>query len=114
MGKRLQMTNQLMQALRHMHNMGVLHRDLKPQNILVSGQQTILLGDFGATIDEEREGAQTGLFSKYYADSNARNKNCTKETDIYAFGLCLFFIIHGRPMYTRDNAQAWLDNSEKN
>jgi serine/threonine protein kinase len=56
MGKRLQMANQLMQALRHMHSHGVLHRDLKPQNILVSAQKTILLGDFGATIDEERTG----------------------------------------------------------
>jgi len=51
MGERLEFVNQLMQAVRHVHHLGVIHRDLKPTNILVSAQKTVLLGDFGATTD---------------------------------------------------------------
>jgi len=93
-----------------MHSRGVFHRDLKPQNIMVSGKETILLGDFGATTDEERLDNQTGIFSPYYTDINARSKKFTPECDIYSFGLCAFFLIHGKHMYHKGNKQQWLDN----
>jgi len=55
-----------------MHSLGTYHRDLKPKNIMLSAALSILLGDFGATTNQERLDSQTGIFSPYYSDSFAR------------------------------------------
>jgi len=80
---------------------------------MVSGRVTILLGDFGATTNQERLDGQTGIFTEHYADRDARFKNFSWASDIYSFGLSAYFILWGRHLYTRDNHQQWLDNSEK-
>jgi len=100
-----------MSALQYMHSLGVYHRDLKPKNIMVSEQVTILLGDFGATTNQERLDGQTGIFTEHYADLDARFKRFSWASDIYSFGLCAYFILWGRHLYTRDNHKQWLDNS---
>jgi serine/threonine protein kinase len=53
LSKRFELIYQLVQALEHMHSLGVYHRDLKPRNIMLSSMLTILLGDFGGTTDQE-------------------------------------------------------------
>lgn len=40
-------------AVKHMHALGIYHRDLKPLNLMVSKEINLLLGDFGATKNEE-------------------------------------------------------------
>ena len=96
-----------------MHSLGVFHRDLKPKNVMVSEQVTILLGDFGATTNQERLDNQTGTHSVHYADRDSRFKNFSWASDIYSFGLCVHFILWGKHLYTKKNHQAWLNNSEK-
>ena len=54
MWKRFELIYQLVQALEHMHSLGVYHRDLKPRNVMLSSMLTVLLGDFGGTTDQER------------------------------------------------------------
>lgn len=79
---------------------------------MVTAQMTLKLGDFGATTTEERLDSQTGTHSAYYADLNARNSKFNAKSDIYAFGLCAYFLIFGVHMYSKENAQAWRNNTE--
>jgi serine/threonine protein kinase len=53
MSKRLELVFELCSALKHMHDLGIYHRDLKPRNLMVSKDVRLLLGDFGATKDEK-------------------------------------------------------------
>jgi serine/threonine protein kinase len=53
MSKRLELVFHLSCAMKHMHALGIYHRDLKPLNLLVSEALTLLLADFGATKDEK-------------------------------------------------------------
>jgi len=77
MSKRLELVFQLCSALKNMHALGIYHRDLKPQNLMISKCVRLLLGDFGATKDEDSlqgNGKQTGLYSRFFADFEARTK----------------------------------------
>jgi eukaryotic-like serine/threonine-protein kinase len=90
-----------------MHDIGVFHRDLKPENIMLTVNLDVLLGDFGGTKDEQSiaEGTeQTGIYTWGWADSDARAKKFNYKSEVYSFGLCIYYIIHGEPLFSRDNA----------
>jgi hypothetical protein len=77
---------------------------------MVSHSINLLLGDFGATKDEaslQGNSEQTGLYSKFFADADARAGNFGPKSDVYAFALCAYFILHGEPLFNEQNENAY-------
>jgi len=108
---------QLCLAVRNMHGHGILHRDLKPANIMLDACRNVLLGDFGGTKDQDsidRGVEQTGLTSYGWADSDARWKKFSSTSEVYAFALCAYYLMHAEPLYTRDDPKAYDNNTKKN
>jgi serine/threonine-protein kinase len=93
-------------ALDAAHAAGVLHRDVKPENILVSGDDFAYLVDFGiasATSDEKltQIGTAVGTF-KYMAPERFSEGEVTYRADIYALACVLYECLTGKPPYQGD------------
>jgi len=103
-GKRWQWALQITEALEYLHSEGVLHRDLKAENILLDGQGKAKLADLGvAQVDallqeSEAKVVQDGLQDKrFIAPENVDNQTLSsKATDIYALGLVFWQIVTGK------------------
>ena len=97
---------QVASALDAAHAAGVLHRDVKPENILVSGDDFAYLVDFGiasATSDEKltQIGTTVGTF-KYMAPERFAEGEVTYRADIYALACVLYEFLTGKPPYQGD------------
>ncbi|OBH93904.1 serine/threonine protein kinase PknE [Mycobacterium scrofulaceum] len=97
---------QIGSALDAAHAAGVLHRDVKPENILVSGDDFAYLVDFGiasATADEKltQIGTTVGTV-KYMAPERFSDSDVTHRADIYALACVLYECLTGSPPYTGD------------
>ena len=92
------------------HAMGIVHRDVKPSNILVSVAGQVKVADFGiaralAAAQLTLPGQTLGSV-RYLSPEQARGENVTAATDIYALGLVLSEMLTGRPVWTGDTAGA--------
>ncbi|OBJ49380.1 serine/threonine-protein kinase PknH/PknJ [Mycobacterium sp. 1423905.2] len=99
---------QIASALDAAHAAGVMHRDVKPQNILVTREDFAYLVDFGiasATTDEKltQLGTAVGTW-KYMAPERFSNDEVTYRADIYALGCVLHECLTGAPPYRADSA----------
>jgi serine/threonine-protein kinase len=97
---------QIGSALDAAHVAGVLHRDVKPENILVSSEDFAYLVDFGiasATTDEKltQIGTTVGTF-KYMAPERFTDAEVTYQADIYALTCVLYECLTGSPPYRGD------------
>lgn len=84
---------QVIDGLNHAHKYKIIHRDIKPQNILIKSDGTAILADFGtAFIKEEQEEKSSIILGTphYIAPEIVRNNDCTFQSDIYSLG-CTFF-----------------------
>ena len=99
---------QIASALDAAHAAGVMHRDVKPPNILITGDDFAYLVDFGiasATTDEKltQLGTAVGTW-KYMAPERFSNDEVTYRADIYALACVLYECLTGAPPYRADSA----------
>ena len=96
----LNITRQLCAALDAAHSEGVVHRDLKPQNILLNKEDQVFVSDFGLakSLSAADSMTQTGeMFGtpRYMAPEQVEAKSADARTDIYALGLVLYEMVTG-------------------
>ena len=106
-GKALSIAKQVAEGLCEAHNLGVIHRDLKPQNIMVDKEGTAKIMDFGIarslrTAGMTAEGMIIGT-PEYMAPEQVEGVEADQRTDIYAFGAILFEMATGRVPFEGDS-----------
>ena len=108
-GRTLHLLKQLLRGLDHAHEMGLVHRDLKPDNVLVEttadGGERARIVDFGIAIlsapDESGEGGRltaTGMIigtPQYMAPEQARAERVDHRADLYAVGIIMYEMLSG-------------------
>ena len=96
-------------ALAHVHSLGMVHRDIKPGNILCGANGTIFLSDFGIVrlIGRTRltQHGTIGTIS-YLAPEQVRGEDVGTAADIYALGLVLLECLTGAPEYPGSSAES--------
>ncbi len=89
-------SEQILAALEHAHSRGVIHRDIKPQNILVLKDGFIKVTDFGiAKISENKRNTETisdnAIGTVYYiSPEQAEGKKVDTRSDLYSFGIMMY------------------------
>jgi serine/threonine protein kinase len=101
------------QALEFAHRLGTLHRDVKPENILISDLGEPLLSDFGiAAVLENGAATSDGAMSPHYvAPEEFSGGRQSASTDLYSLGSTLFFLLTGRAPH-QTNASERLSQAE--
>jgi serine/threonine protein kinase len=96
----LELALQVGRGLAFAHSQGLVHRDVKPQNVLMNGEDQAKVTDFGIarSIDVDAGVTQTGTVlgtSSYIAPEQASGGDITPQTDVYSFGVVLFELLTG-------------------
>ena len=102
----LHFTKQMAKALSHAHERGIIHRDIKPQNIMLLKDGTIKIGDFGiAALENEihEENGQAIGSIHYIAPEQARGDCPDARSDIYSLGVVMYEMLTGKKPYEGDS-----------
>jgi serine/threonine protein kinase len=99
---------QIAKALECAHKNGIIHRDIKPQNILVTDDGTVKVTDFGiakaASSDTITHTSKVIGSAHYFSPEQAKGKIVDYRTDIYSLGIVLYEMITGRVPFDGDSA----------
>lgn len=100
--------SQILSAIEIAHKNNIIHRDIKPQNILITERNEVKITDFGIAIalsDTSITQTNTLLGSVHYlSPEQARGSNATTKSDIYALGVVLYELITGSVPFNGESA----------
>ncbi|CAK6984292.1 serine/threonine-protein kinase Nek1-like, partial [Scomber scombrus] len=99
---------QICLALKHIHDRNIIHRDIKPQNIFLTKDGTVQLGDFGVArvLNSTGELATTGIGTELYLSPEiCENKLYDNKSDIWALGCVLYELCSLKPAFEVDDLE---------
>ncbi|WP_153720472.1 Stk1 family PASTA domain-containing Ser/Thr kinase [Sporosarcina cascadiensis] len=101
---------QLVSAISHAHHNGIVHRDIKPQNVLMNGEDDVKITDFGIAMALNST-AHTKTNSvigtvHYLSPEQARGGMATKRSDIYSLGIVFYELLTGKLPFSAETAVA--------
>ncbi len=103
-------TVQILRALQHAHDKGIVHRDIKPQNIMLLSDGTIKVTDFGiarlsrTAVRATVEGEKAIGSVHYISPEQARGEITDEKADLYSVGVALYEMLTGKLPFEADNA----------
>ena len=101
--KALQFMDQILSGIRHAHEQGIIHRDIKPQNMIIDRNQTLKIVDFGiAKALSETAMTQTNHVVgtvQYLSPEQAKGEKTGERSDIYSLGIVLYEMLTGQPPF---------------
>ncbi len=95
-----------LEALEYAEKKGIVHRDIKPDNLMLSADRVVKVGDLGLALPvDQSEAQQTGVFGTphYIAPEQALGKAVDNRADIYALGASWYRMLTGKPLFQAKN-----------
>jgi serine/threonine-protein kinase len=105
----LDMTTQILRAAGFGHRRGVIHRDFKPQNVIVDDEDRVKVTDFGIARAGASEITETGSImgtAQYLSPEQAQGTAAEQSSDLYSIGVMLYEMLAGRLPFEGDSAVA--------
>jgi len=112
----LRIASLICEALQHMHERGVIHRDLKPGNLMICRDRTLRLMDFGiaSSADSRRITLHVGTATmgtpEYMSPEQVKNERGDERSDIYCLGAVLYEMLTGVVPFQHENCWVSMSN----
>lgn len=107
-GKAISIAKQLCEGLEEAHRLGVVHRDLKPRNIMIDREGNVRIMDFGIARSLQAKGITgSGMMigtPEYMSPEQVEGKETDQRSDIYSLGIIMYEMVTGRVPFEGDTA----------
>jgi len=108
----LSITGQICQALKAAHHKGIIHQDLKPQNVMIDNSGKVYVMDFGlaksVAVARERPAKTVFGTPRYFSPEQAQGEEVDQRSDIYSLGVIMYEMTTGGPPFLADTIDGYI------